>query len=64
MAQENNKILDNNTVIHVDFKAGKAQKAKTAAADLSPEEIYALFAPRFGAEFTEWFVDQYKKHEA
>ena len=61
MSQENNKILDNQTVIYVDFQA---RKTKQVVTNPSAEEIYALFAPRFGTEFTEWFVAQYKSLEA
>ena len=61
MAQENNKILDNQAVIYVDFQS---RKTKQVVTNPSPEEIRALFAPRFGEEFTEWFIDQYKKLEA
>lgn len=64
MTQQNNKILDNNTVVYVDFKSRREQKAASDVGNPSSDEIYALFAPRFGAEFTEWFIDQYKKLEA
>jgi hypothetical protein len=30
---------------------------------LSPAEIYALFLPHFGLEFTKWFIDQYKRKQ-
>jgi hypothetical protein len=63
MTQENNKILDNN-VIYVNFRAQQNHKVAQIAADPTPAEIHALFAPRFGAEFTAWFIEQYEQLEA
>lgn len=34
------------------------------APSLSLAEIYALFLPHFGLEFTEWFIDQYKENRS
>lgn len=62
MANEiENKEEGTSSVIYVNFKT---RKTKSSFADPLPEEIYALFAPRFGDVFTEWFIDQYKKLEA
>jgi len=37
------------------------QAIARAAHAMSPEEIYELFLPRFGVDFTRWFTDQYKR---
>jgi len=58
---ENNPVQETSSVIYVNFKA---QRTMSTAATHTPEQIYALFAPRFGSAFTEWFIDQYKTLEA
>jgi hypothetical protein len=56
-----NEAQKDSAVIHVSFKA---RKTISTSGDHTPEEIYALFAPRFGTAFTEWFIEQYKKLDA
>ena len=63
MTQQNNNILDNN-VIHVNFRAQQANKVAQSGVNPTAAEIHALFAPRFGTEFTAWFIEQYEQLEA
>lgn len=63
MTQQNNNILDNN-VTYVNFRAQQNNKVAQTTAEPTAAEIRALFAPRFGTEFTAWFIEQYEQLEA